>query len=268
MPTRTANGSPERNWSLSSPSLPSSAADAIVASPEPHSRRPAPRSAGSISSASARRYRETASRVGPSKATRPCSRKTERSHSRSTEAASCETNTIVPPSCLKLKMRPKHFRWNASSPTANTSSRSRVSASRNAAMAKPSRIVIPDEYVRTGRSIACSSSANATISSKRVRISERRSPWIAPFRKTFSRPVKSGWKPAPSSSSEPMRPSALTRPAVGLMIPAISRSSVVLPEPFRPMRPDRFTGRDAERHVVQRPDVLAAASGRAGRRGP
>ena len=34
-------------------------------------------------------------------------------------------------------------------------------------MAKPRRIVIPDEYVRTGRSIAFSSSANATISSKR-----------------------------------------------------------------------------------------------------
>ena len=71
-------------------------------------------------------------------------------------------------SCLKVKMRPKHLRWNASSPTANTSSSSRMSASRNAAIAKPRRIVIPDEYVRTGRSIACSSSANATISSKRV----------------------------------------------------------------------------------------------------
>ena len=40
-------------------------------------------------------------------------------------------------------------------------------------MAKPSRIVIPDEYVRTGRSIAFSSSANATISSKRCLMSAR-----------------------------------------------------------------------------------------------
>ena len=64
-------------------------------------------------------------------------------------------------------MRPKHFRWNASSPTAKTSSSRRMSASRNAAIANPSRIVIPDEYVRTGRSIAFSSSAKATISSKR-----------------------------------------------------------------------------------------------------
>src|SRR5262245_39555993 len=104
-------------------------------------------------------------------------------------------------------------------------------------MAKPRRIVIPDEYVRTGRSMAFSSSANATISSKRRLISARGRPWMAPFRKTFSRPVKSRWKPAPSSSSDPIRPSLRTRPAVGLMMPAIRRRSVVLPEPLRPMRP-------------------------------
>ena len=51
-----------------------------------------------------------------------------------------------------------------------------MSASRNAAIAKPRRIVIPDEYVRTGRSIACSSSANATISSKRSRMSAAAKP--------------------------------------------------------------------------------------------
>ncbi len=51
-----------------------------------------------------------------------------------------------------------------------------MSASRCAAIAKPSRMYIPDEYVRTGRSIACSSSAKATISSKRSRICARVSP--------------------------------------------------------------------------------------------
>ena len=79
-----------------------------------------------------------------------------------------------------------------------------------------------------------SSSANATISSKRSRMYARFSPRIEPFRKTFSRPVKSGWKPAPSSSSVPIRPPTSTRPSVGLMIPAMIRSSVLLPEPFRP----------------------------------
>ena len=48
--------------------------------------------------------------------------------------------------------------------------------------------------------------ANSTISSKRLRISLRRMPRMAPLRKTFSRPVSSGWKPVPTSSSEPTRP--------------------------------------------------------------
>ena len=68
---------------------------------------------------------------------------------------------------------------------------------------------------------------------------------MAPFRKTFSRPEKSGWKPAPSSSSEPMRPPTATWPSVGLMIPAIRRSSVDLPEPLRPTRPTASPGSTA-----------------------
>ena len=43
------------------------------------------------------------------------------------------------------------------------------------------------------------------------------------------------------------------------MIPAISRRSVVLPEPLRPIRPTASPRRDSERDVVQRPDVLGAA---------
>ena len=78
---------------------------------------------------------------------------TARSQSRSTEAASWETNTIVPPRCLNSKILPKHLRWNSSSPTANTSSRSSTSASICAATANPSRMYMPDEYVRTGRSM-------------------------------------------------------------------------------------------------------------------
>ena len=53
----------------------------------------------------------------------------------------------------------------------------------------------------------------------------------------FSRPVKSGWKPAPSSRSEPTEPPTSSRPSVGEKMPAISRRSVVLPEPLRPMNP-------------------------------
>ena len=128
----------------------------------------------------------------PSNSSRPSRSRTARSQSRSTWVASCETKTIVPPRCLNSKTLPKHLRWKASSPTAKTSSSRRMSASRCAAIAKPSRMYIPEEYVRTGRSIARSSSAKATISSKRSRICARLRPWMAPFRNTFSRPLKSG----------------------------------------------------------------------------
>ena len=53
----------------------------------------------------------------------------------------------------------------------------------------------------------------------------------------FSRPVRSGWKPVPTSSSVPTRPRSTMRPAVGLVIRAISFSSVLLPAPFGPIRP-------------------------------
>ena len=39
------------------------------------------------------------------------------------------------------------------------------------------------------------------------------------------------------------------------MIPAMSRSSVVLPDPFRPMSPTASPRADVEGDVVQRPDV-------------
>ena len=52
-----------------------------------------------------------------------------------------------------------------------------------------------------------------------------------------------------------MRPSARVLPAVGLMIPATMRSSVVLPEPLRPMSPTASPGSTRSGHVVERPDV-------------
>ena len=87
-----------------------------------------------------------------------------------------------------------------------------------------------------------SSSANATISSIASRTRARERPWIEPFRKTFSRPVKSAWKPAPSSSSDATRPPVAMRPVVGFTICEIRRSRVVLPEPFRPTSPTASPG--------------------------
>jgi hypothetical protein len=101
---------------------------------------------------------------------------------------------------------------------------------------------IPDEYVRTGKSMNSSRPAKATISSNCSRTYARLSPWIEPLRNTFSRPLRSGWKPAPSSSSDPIRPPTSTLPEVGLMIPDRSRKSVVLPEPLRPTSPTALPG--------------------------
>ena len=84
--------------------------------------------------------------------------------------------------------------------------------------------------------------AKSAISSMRSRICARERPWSAPFRNTFSRPVNSGWNPAPSSSSDATRPPTATCPRVGLMIPATSLSSVVLPEPLRPTSPTASPG--------------------------
>ncbi len=53
----------------------------------------------------------------------------------------------------------------------------------------------------------------------------------------FSRPVSSGWKPVPTSSSEPTRPRSRTRPSVGSVMREMILSSVLLPAPFRPMMP-------------------------------
>ena len=58
-----------------------------------------------------------------------------------------------------------------------------------------------------------------------------------PLMKTFSRPEISGWKPAPSSMSAEMRPSTVTVPLVGFVMPATSFSAVLLPDPLRPMTP-------------------------------
>ncbi len=75
------------------------------------------------------------------------------------------------------------------------------------------------------------------MSSKRSSISLRGSPRIEALRYTFSRPVSSGWNPAPSSSSADTRPLMRTLPFSGCWMPAIMRSNVDLPEPLWPTSP-------------------------------
>lgn len=57
------------------------------------------------------------------------------------------------------------------------------------------------------------------------------------LRSAFSRPVKSGEKPAPSSRRAATRPRTDTVPAVGRMVPATIWRMVDLPEPFVPRMP-------------------------------
>src|SRR5262249_57053488 len=87
----------------------------------------------------------------------------------------------------------RHLRVKASSPTARTSSMRRTSGSTWMATAKPSRMYMPEEYVFTGASMKRSSSAKATISSKRSSTCRRLSPSMMPLMATFSRRELSGW---------------------------------------------------------------------------
>ena len=89
------------------------------------------------------------------------------------------------------------------------------------------------------------------------------------MRKMFSRPVSSGWKPVPTSSSEPTRPVTSAQPVVGSVIRERIFSSVLLPAPLWPIRPTTSPLLDRQRDVAQRPERVAsalAAAGRASRR--
>ena len=78
---------------------------------------------------------------------------------------------------------------------------------------------------------------NSTISSNLRAISARLMPRITPFRNTFSRPVRSGWNPAPTSINADSRPVTSIRPSVGHMIRAKCLSIVLLPAPLWPITP-------------------------------
>ena len=85
-------------------------------------------------------------------------------------------------------------------------------------------------------------------------------PRIAPLRKMFSRPDNSGWKPVPTSSSDPTFPRTRLRPSVGSVIRERIFSRVLFPAPLRPTIPN-VAPRARRGHVTQRPH-LAALVGR------
>ena len=73
--------------------------------------------------------------------------------------------------------------------------------------------------------------------SKRFRMVSRGMPMMAPYSRTFSRPERSGWNPAPSSRREDTVPWVRTEPSEGLSVPAMMERSVDLPAPLWPMSP-------------------------------
>ena len=81
---------------------------------------------------------------------------------------------------------------------------------------------MPLEYDLTGRSMKSPIPAKAWMTGMRSSVSSRVIPITMPYNSTFSRPVNSGLKPAPSSSSDEIRPFTATRPVVGPMIPEIN----------------------------------------------
>ncbi len=93
-------------------------------------------------------------------------------------------------------------------------------------------------------------SANASISDIRRAISRTGSPMSCPAIITFWRPLKSGWKPIPSSSNAATRPPSCTCPSVGWVVPVRILSSVLFPAPFRPMMPTDSP--DATMNVIPR----------------
>lgn len=70
--------------------------------------------------------------------------------------------------------------------------------------------------------------------------------------------MNSGLNPAPSSNSADTLPLTCTVPEVGLRIPQIICSSVLLPDPFGPMIPT-VSPQDIERHVAERIEALVVA---------
>ena len=67
------------------------------------------------------------------------------------------------------------------------------------------------------------------------RMSSRPMPRTAPYRKMFSRPLRSGWSPLVTLSSAPIRPLTAHLPADWYVTWLRILSSVVLPEPLMPM---------------------------------
>lgn len=193
------------------------------------------------------------SRTGPSSVTRPCSRATTRSAaSARTFASWLATTTVAPASAAALMARTHAERERGSSPAVgSSSSRSPGRSASTEAMA--TRRCCPPESASGDLPPSSSreSPMRARASADRARASASAAPRARRPKPTsrstvVSKNCRSGiWKtsptaaesrraPAPPSASAP---STASVPVSGRTMPAMTSSSVVLPEPVCPMSP-------------------------------
>ena len=149
--------------------------------------------------------------------------------------------------------------WKSASPTAKISSRSRMSGARFAAIANPSRMYMPgrvvldrdvDEVVESriaddgrGRSLRFPDRSGRGSRHSGTRSRGRSAP------DESRRRARSSRRSASAAATS-------RRPLVGRWIAAMSFRNVLLPEPLRPIRPDRFAVSDLQRDVLQRPELF------------
>jgi hypothetical protein len=131
----------------------------------------------------------------------------------------------------------------------------RTSASTCACTAKASRTIMPLEYTLTGWSRNSPMSAKAAMSSKRRATSARDIPRIAPFRKTFSRPVNSGLKPAAELEQRRDAPVHVDRAGGRRERARDDVQQRALAAAVSTDDSDGLPAPDLERHVAERPEL-------------
>ena len=145
-----------------------------------------------------------------------------------------------PGSRIRLVDRPKKY----ASPAPRISSTMRTSGLTVVAIARSdSRACMPCEYVLKVDRENRPSSVNCAIDCSAVVISPLRQGRGSQLpARIFSRPVNSGCKPPPISSSASTSPLTTTVPSVGGRFFVTSLSNVDFPAPLRPMMPMRAPG--------------------------
>ena len=146
------------------------------------------------------------------------------------------TRNTVPACARNSSIRAWLLRWNSASPVASASSTSRMSWLLAEAMANRSRDPMPLEYAFIGRLMKSPTPENSTICGLASLTSCGAMPMARQPRTTFRSPVRSSSSAAFTPSSAPC-PSVYTAPFSAGSSPAIARSRVDLPEPFRPITP-------------------------------